>query len=176
MAKDLIKHTDYFEQTCRVMSSGGALLVSLDKHGKPNPMTIGWGTIGIIWGRPIFVALVRHSRYTHECLEHTGDFTVNIPPPSLSDAQTTCGTVSGRDHDKMAEENLTPLPSLVVKSPGIEECAIIYECRVVQKTDVIPGNFDPEVVKQFYPQGDFHTVYFGEIVRAVADREVARKL
>jgi len=174
--KEPISHTEYFEQVCHVLGTGGALLLSLDRKGKPNPMTIGWGTMGVIWGRPMFVVLVRPSRYTHGCIEHTGDFTVNIPPESLSDAATFCGTVSGRDHDKMAEQDLTAVASAMVKSPGISECAIIYECKVVQKTDVVPAAFDPEVVRQYYPKGDFHRVYFGEILRVVADREAAGKL
>ena len=31
------------------MSHEGILLVSLDKTGKINPMTIGWGVYGWIW-------------------------------------------------------------------------------------------------------------------------------
>lgn len=32
-------------------------------------MTIGWGTIGVIWERPVFVAYVRQQRYSREMLE-----------------------------------------------------------------------------------------------------------
>ena len=173
MAKEPIQYTEYFDKVCRVMGDYGALLLSVDQSGKPNPMAIGWGNIGIVWGKPIWVVLVRPSRYTYQCIEHTGDFTVNIPPESLADVATFCGTVSGRDHDKMTEKSLTALASEMVTSPGIDECAIIYECKVVQKTDVVPENFDPEIVENCYPQGDFHRVYFGEILRTIADLEMA---
>jgi flavin reductase (DIM6/NTAB) family NADH-FMN oxidoreductase RutF len=174
--KEPIQYTEYFEGVCRVLQDWGVLLLSVDKGGKPNPMAIGWGNIGVVWGRPMWVVLVRHSRYTHECIEHTGDFTVNVPPEALAGIATFCGTVSGRDHDKMHEKGLAPLPSETVTSPGIDECAIVYECKVVQKTDVVPENFDPAIISHFYGQGDFHRVYFGEILRAVADREMAGEL
>lgn len=176
MLKEPIRSTEYFEGVCRVLGDYGALLLSVDPNGKPNPMTIGWGSLGIVWGRPIWVVLVRHSRYTYQCIEHTGDFTVNIPPESLADVATFCGTVSGRDHDKMGEKGLTPLASETVASPGIDECAVIYECKVVQKTDVVPENFDPGIIDQCYPKGDFHRVYFGEVLRTIADREMAGEL
>ena len=41
----------------------GILLTTKGQTGV-NTMTIGWGTIGIEWGRPMFVAYVRESRYT----------------------------------------------------------------------------------------------------------------
>ena len=50
------------------------------KNGeKMNVMTIGWGNIGFIWGKPIFTALVRYSRYTYELLENSGEFAVCVP-------------------------------------------------------------------------------------------------
>ena len=171
MARETIHYTGYFDQVCKVLGDWGALILSLDANGKPNPMTIGWGTLGIVWGRPMWVVLVRPSRYTYGCLEHTGDFTVNVPPASLDDVAMFCGTVSGRDHDKMAEKGLTVEPSEAIISPGIAECPIIYECKVVQKTDVVPATFDPKIVEQAYPRGDFHRVYFGEVLRTTADRK-----
>lgn len=176
MPRETIHYTEYFEEVQKALGDWGLLLTSLDAHGKPNPMAIGWATLGIVWNRPIWVVLVRPSRYTYGCLEHTGDFTVNVPPVALADVAMFCGTVSGRDHDKMAEKGLTVAPSETIRSPGIEECPIIYECKVVQKTDVVPDTFDPNIVSQCYPQGDFHRVYFGEILRTTVDRERLKQL
>ena len=65
MAKVTIPYTDFFAETMRRMRDDGLLLVTTDAGGKPNVMTIGWGTIGSIWGRPVFVVLVRPSRYSY---------------------------------------------------------------------------------------------------------------
>ncbi len=175
MAKRPARYREHFEIACSALEKG-VLLVSLDESGKANPMAIGWGAMGIVWGRPLWVVLVRESRYTHGCLEHTGDFTVNIPYPGLQEAVDFCGTHSGRDYDKMAHCGLTARQSEHIKSPGIEECGLIYECRVVQKTDVVPEHFAPEVLRECYPGGDFHRVYFGEILATWADEDLHQRL
>ena len=106
MPKIEAKYTDYLQETIDVMGHGGILLAAQDAEGKPNAMTIGWGTIGIIWSKPIFIVLVRPSRYTYDLIEGLNDFTVNVPPPELKDEVLFCGTVSGRDRDKFAEKKL----------------------------------------------------------------------
>ena len=62
MAKVTIRYTDLFEQTIRRMREDGLLLVTAGANATPNVMTIGWGSIGSIWGRPSFLVLVRPYR------------------------------------------------------------------------------------------------------------------
>lgn len=42
----------------------GVLLNTVGVDGKPNTMTIGWMTAGIIWGKPIVTVLIRPSRHS----------------------------------------------------------------------------------------------------------------
>ena len=61
------KHVDAFDYAgtvCKEMAKGILITTKLD--GKVNTMTIGWGHIGIEWGKPIFIAYVRESRYTKQ--------------------------------------------------------------------------------------------------------------
>ena len=171
-----IRYTDYFTQTMQRMREDGLLLVSSSSDGTPNVMTIGWATIGCIWARPIFIVLVRPSRHTYGRLEQVSDFTVNVPPPELAVAASHCGSVSGRDHDKFREARLTPFPSREVRSPIIRECVIHYECRTLHRNDLVPEALAQAVRDEFYPRGDFHRVYFGEIVAAYADEDAATRL
>ncbi len=176
MAKVTIRYTDLFAETMRRMREDGLLLLTVARDGKPNVMTIGWGTIGSIWGRPIFVVLVRPSRYSFSRLEEVREFTVNVPPRELAAAVSHCGTVSGRNHDKFQEAKLTPVASRQVRPPVVQECVIHYECRVLHYNDVVPDALAQPVRDEFYPEGDFHRVYFGEIVAAYADEDAARRL
>ena len=175
MAKIEVPFDQFMQQATAALRRDGALIASLDANGRPNTMTIGWGVLGIIWGKPLNVALVRPSRYTYGCLEATGDFTINIPYAEQSDEVLFCGTKSGRDHDKFAECGFTALPSATVKSPGIGECGLIYECRIVHRNDVLPPELAPEIVAGAYPSGDFHRCYFGEILRTVADSDFGER-
>lgn len=169
MAKEAIDYRECFVETMERMSKGGLLMVTQGKDGRPNIMTIGWGTMGIIWGRPIFIALVRPSRYTYSRMEEVEEFTVNVPSTKLAAAALHCGTVSGRDHDKFAEMGLTAVPAQQVEAPIIEECHIHYECRSRHKNDLIPELLDDEIRRGSYPQGDYHRLYFGEILTSYAD-------
>lgn len=175
MPKVAVRYTDYFALTIRRMREDGLLLATSGADGKPNVMTIGWGTIGSIWSRPVFLVLVRPSRYSYTRLEEAGDFTVNVPPRELAEAVAHCGTVSGRDHDKFLEKRLTPASSRQVRAPIIQECVVHYECRTLHRNDLVPDALAQAVQDEFYAQGDYHRVYFGEIVAAYADEEAAQR-
>jgi flavin reductase (DIM6/NTAB) family NADH-FMN oxidoreductase RutF len=164
MAKKIVDYLDCLDETFKAFKEDRVLLVSQGKQGPPNVMTIGWGQIGIIWRKPIFTVLVRPSRYTYKLLEESGNFTVNIVPPSLKEVVQYCGTLSGRDHDKFKEKGLAALPSSKVKSPIIREGILHFECQVVNKNDLIPSELAPSIIPGLYPKGDFHRIYFGEIL------------
>jgi flavin reductase (DIM6/NTAB) family NADH-FMN oxidoreductase RutF len=167
-----MKYPQLARTTHERMANEGILVASLDSSGKLNPMTIGWGVFGWIWGRPVYTVLVRPSRYTYGCLEATGDFTVDVQPADRRDIVDFCGTVSGRDQDKMSELDLTPLPSRHVSSPGIAQCPIVFECAVIHKNDVLPPELDGGIAGEYYPEGDFHRVYFGQILNISVERKL----
>jgi flavin reductase (DIM6/NTAB) family NADH-FMN oxidoreductase RutF len=163
-----IQHID---QLKGALSGDGVFLVAVDRDGKVNPMTIGWGEVGIVWGRPVFTVLVRRSRYTHGCLLSSQDFTVNVPGPGrLKEALLFCGTKSGREMDKAAKCGLTYAPAKYVKTPIIEACSLHYECRILVRRQLDRADFaSPEVLKEYYGTDDHHMIVVGEIVAAYAD-------
>lgn len=163
----------HFPQFCQSLQDSGALLVSLDEAGKPNPMTIGWAQLGVIWGKWILTVMVRPSRYTYGCCNATGDFTVNVPYTDHADEALLCGTRSGRDLDKMAECGFTAVPAHTpgLRSPYIAECGLVYECRTVLTAEVDPSLLAAEIRSSCYPQGDFHRLFYGEVLAVHADAD-----
>lgn len=169
--KQQIAVFDYAQHILQALKTGVLLTV---KAGETvNIMTIGWGTLGIEWGKPIFTAFVRESRYTKELLDQNPEFTVNIPwEKPVPSILGFCGSRSGRDTDKIKALNLTLQAPQVVSVPAIEELPLTLECKVLyrrkQDLSAMPG----EIQEKFYPQTtgaagqDPHTVYFGEIVAA----------
>ena len=176
MGKLEVGPMDNLPETMAALSNPGLLLVSVDTRGRPNVMTIGWGSIGIYWGKPVFVVPVRTSRYTYGCLTKVGEFTVNVLPRKLAEVAAFCGTVSGRDHDKFKEARLTAAPSLRVRTPIIEEGLLHYECRVVHTNDMDPATMAREMVSRSYPKRDYHRFFFGEIVAVRAEENLRRRL
>jgi flavin reductase (DIM6/NTAB) family NADH-FMN oxidoreductase RutF len=175
MAKVLVQYADYMALTIRRMQQDGLLLASIGANGKANVMTIGWGTIGAVWGRPMFVVFVKHSRHTYSLMEEVSDFTVNVFPKELGAAVKPCGSISGRDHDKFAEAHLTQIPSHEVHSPSIQECVLHYECRTVNRVDMLPEAL-AQSLRGMYKGGDYHRIYFGEIVATYADEDAIARL
>ena len=162
-----VEFTHDLPAVIRLMGSPGLLLTSVDAGGVPNTMAIGWGTPGIIWGRPIFTVLVRPSRYTFGHIEATGEFVVSVPAEGMEDDVLHCGTASGRDEDKFAACDFTTTPGETVRVPLIDQCVQHYECRVLHRNDIVDGALDAEVREGCYPSGDLHRLYYGEILRTV---------
>ena len=157
---------DLYENMNEIMKQlKKGILLTTKKDGQVNTMTIAWGAIGIEWNKTVFMALVRQSRHTHDMME--GEFTVNIPvDDSAKKALSYCGTKSGRDTDKIADMGLTLVEGQEVDVPAIKELPMTLECRIIyeQKQD---ENLIPDSIKKsMYPNSDFHTVFFGEIVAA----------
>lgn len=158
-----INQTQAFESFITALRSGGAFLVA----GKENPnfMTIGWGNPGVIWGKDILVVQVRLSRHTHDKMEEHKEFTVCVPRKGeLKKELAFAGSKSGREFDKLKELGLSFAPCETVAVPRIAECEYVYECKTVYQTEMHEAKLDPDIVKKCYREGDYHTLYFGEIL------------
>jgi flavin reductase (DIM6/NTAB) family NADH-FMN oxidoreductase RutF len=176
MAKQKIHYTDHYPAVMKTLTGCGALLGTYDAAGKPNLMTIGWGGIGSIWGIPVWIVLVRPSRYTYQCMEHSQCFSVNVPTAAMRDVAGLCGSRSGRDTDKFAECRLTLQKAQTVLAPLVDECPVVYECQVVHSHDVLPAKLADEIVSGAYMGGDFHRVYYGKILLARAASDASTLL
>ena len=160
-----MKNREYLEEAGRLMEriKKGAFL-TVKANNIVNTMTIGWATIGYIWKRQIFMVAVRNSRHTFTMLEKTDNFTVTIPSgDGHSKAVAYCGTKSGRDFDKFKEFNLLQKQAQCTESPIIDIPGVHYECRIVYRTAMDNVFLDIDL-ENMYPQKDYHTLYFGEIL------------
>jgi flavin reductase (DIM6/NTAB) family NADH-FMN oxidoreductase RutF len=159
-----MQHVDYLASAERAMKQieKGAFL-TVQAGDKVNIMTIGWASIGFLWGAPMMTVLVRKSRYTWNIMERAVDFTVSVPMADARKALEICGTLSGRKIDKREKSGLEFFPAETVKTPIIDIPGIHFECRIVYKTPLDPLLL-AESYKHLYPEKDFHTMYFGEIV------------
>ena len=130
-----------------------------------NTMTIGWGSAGVLWGKPTLTVLVRPQRDTYHRLLDAGEFTVSVPVHNdLKDQLIMAGTLSGADTDKFSGRGLTALPAQKVSAPVVAECGLHFECVIRSMQPLTGGNMDPAYLSRYYPGGDFHALFFGEII------------
>ena len=154
------------DQAMKNVFDTGALLTAKYKD-KTNSMTIGWLTTGFVWNKPVMSIFVRKSRYTYGLLDKAGEFTISIPSPkdeNMKKALEFCGTQSGRKIDKYKECNLILSPSRKIETPIIEGCELYYECNTIYQNEMKPSLISDEIKKSVYNDGDYHTIFYAEIL------------
>ncbi len=159
-----MKNVDYMavaEEAMAKIKKG--VFLTVKAGDRLNTMAIGWATIGFCWKKPIFMVMVRNSRHTFSIIEDTTDFTVSIPTLDMKNEVIYCGTKSGRDVDKFKALGLETKKAQQTTSPIIDVSGLHIECRIVHKSAMDP-QFLSEDYKSFYPEKDYHTLYFGEIL------------
>lgn len=147
---------------------GWALLAAGDAQAS-NCMTVSWGGVGTLWGKPAATVYVRKSRYTKEFMDGGDYFSVNLFDGTERKALGLLGSVSGRDVDKLAESGLTQ--SLVEGVPVIDQAKLVLVCRKAYAGLLAPEHFrDPAADGKWYSgqdEGNYHTMYIGYVERAL---------
>ena len=134
------------------------LVVARDADGKANLMPAGWGMI--CSGNPLMVCVgIGHERYTHKCIEETGEFVFAWAGEGQAELVSWSGSCSGADRDKFAEFDIPTTEPSVVNVPVLAEAASNLECKLHAS----------------YPAGD-HTIFVGEVVAGHVPEEPIRTL
>ena len=173
--KKEIEVFEYAGEILKAVKSG--VLITAGNGKTVNPMTIGWGTLGIEWSRKIFTVFVRQSRFTKQLLDENPEFTVNVPcGGDAREILAFCGTASGRDVDKVKELGLTLVEAEKISVPAIRELPLTLECKIIYSQKQDESQIPEDIKERFYPtnvdgsfsgaNSDYHTAYYGEIVGA----------
>jgi flavin reductase (DIM6/NTAB) family NADH-FMN oxidoreductase RutF len=133
-------------------------------RGELNAMTISWGSLGYMWGKPFVQVAVRPTRHTHSFLDRFDTFTVTGFSEEYRRALNVLGNQSGRDGDKIAAARLTPVASTQVAAPAFAEAELVLECRKTYRAPLESRHFLDPAIEEHYPEKDYHTVFYGEIV------------
>ena len=100
------------------------------KNIAPNLITVAWA--GVVCSKPPMVSVsIRKERYSHSIIKDTGEFTLNLTSQALCRATDFCGVKSGREVDKFAAMNLTPIPAPgLTVAPAIAQAPAFLSCKV----------------------------------------------
>ena len=145
------------------------MALAVGQKGDMNAMTIAWGGIGELWGKPVVTVYVRSNRYTYGFMERNKYFTVTAFPEYKRSALQYIGTHSGRDDkDKLQKAGLTPAFT-ELGNPIFEEANLAIECRIIYKAPFNLSAIVDEDTRNDYAgdkSGSIHTMYIGEVVNA----------
>jgi flavin reductase (DIM6/NTAB) family NADH-FMN oxidoreductase RutF len=130
------------------------IIGTFGKDGKPNIMNAAWG--GIASSKPPCISIsLREATLTYHNIKHSEAFTVNIPSEKYLKESDYVGIVSGKDHNKFEETNLTPVKSKLVNAPYIDEFPYALECKLLKQIEL-----------------GLHTMFIGEIMGIIANKEI----
>lgn len=138
-----------------------------------NSCTIGWGSMGTIWQKPVITVYVHPARYTCDFMKDNGQFTVSFFPEAYRHALGTLGSCSGRDCDKMAASGLTP--EAMGESVGFREANLTFLCRKLYQRQMTKEDLAADIQTYYksYPNafpadenGEWqpHWVFVGEVI------------
>ena len=150
------------------------MLITAGTPERLGTMTASWGSLGVLWHRPMATIFVRPERHTYAFVEAEDYFSVAFFGPEFQEALTFCGKNSGRDVDKVAACGFT----VAAGAEGgvfFQEADLVLVCKKRYRTplelDLMTG-FDPD---QYYgDHGGVHVMYMGEIVEVYAKKGVAK--
>lgn len=141
-------------------------LVSAGSRQKANTMTVSWGGVGVLWGKNVAFIFVRDSRYTKELIDAGDLFSISFLGEEYRAAMQYCGSHSGRDEDKMENAGLTW--NYKHSIPFIDEGNFILLCQKLSATRITEDSFLSPAVREWYADGDMHTMYVAEIIDVLA--------
>lgn len=119
-----------------------------------NIFTVAWtGTTNSV--PPMLSISAAKGRYSHEIIEETGVFAVNLTTEDLMKAVDYCGLKSGKTTDKFKELNLEKEEASHINCPMLKDSPLTMECEVKQKLEL--GS---------------HTMYNAEIVAVHVNKDL----
>lgn len=127
-----------------------------------NTMTISWGGLGTLWNKPVATVYVKPIRYTYEFLEKNDYFTVSFFEDSYKKDLGILGRLSGRDGDKVAKTNLTPIE--INGGVTFKEAHTTLVCKKIYHQDLDVAQMPEDVIKNYYEIEAPHRMYIGEVV------------
>ncbi len=150
----------------RVLHPRPAYLIVTRKHGGGyNVMAASW-VMPVSEEPPIIAIAIDKSSYTHELIEETGEFTVNVVGEEHADIVYRAGTISGRETDKWAQLGLKPAGPKEISTPGIDGSYGFLECCVVERVDAGECSLFIAEIKAIHVRGDLYTKYGWDLRKA----------
>lgn len=145
------------------MISKDWMLITAGNSSDFNMMTASWGGIGFLYNKPVAFCFVNPARYTYKYMESGDTYTLTFFTENYRSALEYCGSVSGRDTDKVKGSGLTPI-TLPGGGEAFSEAWLIIECRKFVSQSISLDSIHDETEKEKRSTNAMHKMYIGEII------------
>ena len=141
------------------------MLIGAKDGDGANAMTASWGTLGVLWNKPVCICYIRPQRYTFGLAEKSDRLSFSFFGNDCRDALAHCGRFSGRDSDKLADAGLEY--ETVDGVPVFKKARLTLICKKLYADFLKKENFIVPEFLSHYPTDDFHKFYVCEIEKAL---------
>lgn len=158
-----LSRTDFYDNVLTRIGDDWMLVTAGDEISGCNTLTACWGGVGNLWHRDAAFIFIRPTRYTYEFIEKNEMFSLTFFQKDYRKELSLLGSKSGRDGDKITEAGLTV--KYLDGVPTFDQGNLVLLCKKMYYLDFEPERIPQDVIKRFYPDGDFHRFYAGEIIK-----------
>lgn len=145
--------------------------IALANSGKKiNGLTIGWGSLGVLWSKPTCVVYVHETRYSRCIFDEADSFAVCFFKSEYDSQLDYFGRVSGKDVDKIKESGLI-LKEEEDGIPYFAEAELVILCRKMGQSKFDLDKINEDRIIKWYEKEGVHTIYYGEIIRVLAKKK-----
>lgn len=153
-----------FDQNIFNLLSKDWLLVTATSENETNTMTIGWGGLGVMWGKNVAFIVIRPERYTYGLIEGSDRFSLTAFDDSYRKELTYCGRTSGRNENKIEKCGFTLINENGV--PYFDEARLVINCKklyadMFREECFLDGG--EAMNKHYTTHGGLHKLYIAEI-------------
>lgn len=140
-----------------------AMLITSGTAEQTNVMAASWGGLGRFWEKAVAFCFLNPSRYSVQTMDKGDTYTLSFYTEAYKDAVMYCGSVSGRNTDKIKQSGLTP-----IKTPSgataFSEAWMIIECKKIVAQPISPDAVVAKDLPNDWTKNGYHKMYIGEIL------------
>lgn len=143
------------------------LVITAESEGRINAMVSTFVGFGTLWHKKVVFIFVRNGRYTKELLDSAEFFSLSFCEDTYKSSLKYIKSLSGRVEDKIANSGLHINRHIDI--PFIDEGTFVVLCAKMASFPVDDTAFiNSYEKKKYYPDGDYHCIYVGEILELLA--------
>ena len=140
-----------------------ATLITSGTAEQTNVMAASWGGLGRFWEKPVTFCFLNPTRYSVQTMDKGDTYTISFYTEAYRDAVMYCGSVSGRNTDKIKGSGLTP-----IKTPSgataFAEAWMIFECKKIVAQPISSDAVVNKDMPDDWSKNGYHKMYIGEIL------------
>ena len=142
---------------------GDLMALASGKIKENKAVAVSWGSLGMLWGKPVVTVYIEKNRKTHEFMKNNEYFTVTAFPDYFQKMLVNIGSQTIENEEKIKNLGFKLGFTELGHPAFFEQGKLVIECKKVYESPFKTEGFG-ELADMMYENRELHTIYIGEIV------------